>query len=328
MFSQPPATVLARWAQCRGATVAPLGGAGGFTGAAIWKLSTSSKDWCLKAWPDSGPTVERLIRIHGWMDQARATGLRFVPAVARTSDGHTIVEHGGRLWDLCQWMPGRAGFRDRPTTARVEAACTAVAQLHGVWRATAQTMGEPPSIARRLQAAAEWRALVASGWVPSFGPPALDPITEPARTAWGLLPRLVPGVGPTLAPWVGRPLPMHPCLCDVWHDHVLFTGDDVTGIIDYGSMRLDHPATDLARLLGDLAVHDPTLYDAGLAAYRRLAPLSPDDASLVHALDRTGTILAAVRWLVRLYRNHEPFDDRERVAARLRLVVERLSQFR
>src|SRR5205823_3564151 len=126
-------------------------------------------------------TAERLLRIHGWMAQARAAGLRFVPAVAQTSDGRTVVEYGGRVWDLCEWMPGAADFRDRPTTTRVEAACVAIAKLHQVWRPGANSLAEPPSVARRLRAAAEWQALVACGWTPPFGPAALDPVIEAAR---------------------------------------------------------------------------------------------------------------------------------------------------
>ena len=90
---------------------------------------------------------------------------------------------------------------------------------------------------------------------------------------------------------------LQPCLCDVWHDHVLFEGDAVTGLVDYGGVKVDNVATDLARLLGSLAGDDPVLRDAGLRAYSRLRPLSLAEEALVPVLDRTGTLLGIANWL-------------------------------
>jgi len=323
--SPSAANVLANYPTLRPEIVESLGGAGGFSGASLWKITSNNALWCLKAWPPVGISRERLAQIHVWMDQARSAGLSFVPAIARTADGSTIAELNGRLWELGEWMPGKADFHVRPTSGRIAAACMALARLHRVWQDNDHAIGEPPSIERRIRVAADWAVWISAGWKPRFAPSSLDPVSEVARSAWDLLTGLVPTVGPMLAPWIGRRFPLHPCLCDIWHDHVLYASDDVTGIIDYGSMRLDHRATDLARLLGDLAGKDESLYDAGLTAYACVIPISNDDIALIRALDRTGTILAAANWLRRLYRDGQPFDNRFRVAQRLRTIVGRLS---
>ncbi len=61
--------------------------------------------------------------------------------------------------------------------------------------------------------------------------------------------------------------PLQPCIRDVWHDHVLFVGDDVSGLVDFGAMQPDSVAADIARLLGSLAGDDRQAWTIGLAAY-------------------------------------------------------------
>ncbi len=58
-------------------------------------------------------------------------------------------------------------------------------------------------------------------------------------------------------------------------------------------------ATDLARLLGSLIRDDWTLWQAAINDYREFAPLSELEISLVHALDRSGTLLSPMTWLER-----------------------------
>jgi Ser/Thr protein kinase RdoA (MazF antagonist) len=131
-----------------------------------------------------------------------------------------------------------------------------------------------------------------------------------------------------LAPWRDHLLPLQPCLCDVWHDHVLFEDEAVTGLVDYGSAKVDYVAADLARLLGSLVGDDPARRAAGLAAYTQLRPLAEADEALVTVLDETGTLLGAANWLRWLYRDGRAFEDRGAVAGRLAEQVRRIEQWR
>src|SRR5262249_53343693 len=112
-----------------------------------------------------------------------------------------------------------------------------------------------------------------------------------------------------------------------WHDHVLFTGNAVTGIIDYGSVRHDHPAVDLARLLGSLAGDDGDLTAAGLAAYRGVRQLGAGVGELSRVLDVTGTVLGLANWLFMLYCEERQFDDRGAIARRMQELVTRLERW-
>ena len=60
---------------------------------------------------------------------------------------------------------------------------------------------------------------------------------------------------------------LHPCLGDVWAEHVLFEGNQITGLIDFGGMRYDHPAQDLARLLGSYTQGDVLRRQLALTQY-------------------------------------------------------------
>jgi Ser/Thr protein kinase RdoA (MazF antagonist) len=306
----------------RGCAVTALGNRGGFSGARLWRVAAAGEEFCLRAWPVPGPSAEHLRGLHRLMRRARDAGLPFVPPVL-SAGGDTWVEHAGRMWELTAWMPGRADFHHRPTAARLEAACTALARVHLAWLGGA-TVGPCPAVRRRLQCAREWAALVRAGWRPSLAGGDADPVRPWAERAWELLRRRRECVPQMLAAWVERALPLQPCLCDVWHDHVLYTDDAVTGLLDYGSAKLDHVAVDLARLLGSLVGDDAEHRAAGLAAYGRIRPLSLEEKALVTALDETGTLLAAANWLTWLYRDGRSFEDRGAVASRLALVVQRL----
>lgn len=101
-------------------------------------------------------------------------------------------------------------------------------------------------------------------------------------------------------------VPLHFVLRDVWSDHILFTEDRVTGIIDFGAARVDEPATDVARLLGSLEPLDASRWLIGWQAYHADNPRV--DLERVRLLDRVGTLLAAVQWLQWLAIEPRQFD--------------------
>jgi Ser/Thr protein kinase RdoA (MazF antagonist) len=304
-----------------------LGNRGGFSGARLWRLEAADGPLCLRAWPLPSPSGERLRSLHYLMGRARGAGLLFVPAVIPAADGATWEEHAGRVWELTSWMPGRADFHHRPSTARLEAASAALARVHDAWAGPTPALGPCPGVRRRLECAQEWTALMRSGWRPAFTAGDRDPVRPWAERAWDILHRQCDRVPQLLAAWAERPVPLQPCLCDIWHDHVLYTADAVTGLVDYGSVKLDHVAVDLARLLGSLVGDDANQQSVGLEAYSRIRPLSAEEGAFVRVLDETGTVLAAANWLIWLYRDGRSVEDRTAAASRLALLVERLERW-
>jgi homoserine kinase type II len=298
------------------ASTQSLGNGGGFSGARLWRISTASADFCLKAWPPGGVTPDRHREIVRLIRHARQAGLTFVP----TTSDH--VEHAGRVWDLADWMPGTADFHANPSVARLRAACVALARLHVAWADFATSPRPCPAIIRRMIATREWLDATVGGWWQTFAPP--DPVSPWAERAREIVEQRISGVPRLLEPWRSVPLPMQPCLCDVWHDHVLFTGDEVTGLIDYGAVKVDNVAVALARLLGSLAGDDETLYEIGLAAYAAIRPLSDNERRLVPLLDRTGVVLGLANWLRRLFHDGGEYEDRAAIARRMSELVRRV----
>jgi Ser/Thr protein kinase RdoA (MazF antagonist) len=306
----------------------PLGNHGGFSGARLWRVEAGGQSFCLRAWPAHQSDPSRLDFLHGLMRQARSAGLPFVPDVIAAADGRDHVAHAGRLWDLTEWLPGKADFHTSPSAARLEAAASALARVHCAWeKFSAAGPDVCPALLRRLAAAAEWQQLRHSGWRPRWDADANDPVQPVAERAAALIDRRVTEVPGRLQRWAGRRWPLHPCLCDVWHDHLLFAGDRLTGLIDYGAAKVDQPAVDVARMLGSLVPDDAASWQIGLRAYRATRPFGDEEAELARALDETGTVIGVATWLRWLYEEFRPFADRAAVAHRLVTLVGRMERW-
>lgn len=313
--------------------IAPLGNAGGWSGSELWRVSAEgnalrgvpgaaeTRDFCLRRWPQEHPTPQRLQFIHATLDRAAAAGLQYVPAPLRTTAGKTFVESDGHLWELTPWIPGVADFRDRPTHARLKAAFAALASFHlatagNPAAATAPALAErharlidlrrqlPPlaaAVHRGLRADLDERAQR----VLTLAPPRLFALEMPLQFA------------------AQQQLPLQPAIRDIHHDHVLFTGDEVTGLIDFGAMRVDTPLADVARLLGSLAGDDQANRELALASYFELRPLSPADHHLIDLLDQSTLVLSGLNWLVWLYLDRRDMGDLAPIVQRLDEILAR-----
>lgn len=310
----------------RQGTRTAVGNHGGFSGAVLWRIDGSVGTFCLRAWPPH-ETRPRLDFRHRLMTLARQSGLTFVPMIFLALDGTSAVEHAGRLWELTEWLLGSAAFHEYPSPARLEAACIALAQLHMVWRSITSSVTGYPVVERRLSFIEEWYHLLRSGWHPLAVAAASDPLRPIAERAWRALPSALEQVPHRLQRWLDCHPRVQPCLCDLWHDHLLFAGERLTGIIDYGAVKIDHVAVDLSRMLGSLVGNDASRWQEGLQAYRRIAPLTGEEEELAHTLDETGVVLGVANWLRWLYEEKRPFPDRSAVARRLAKLVERLESF-
>jgi Ser/Thr protein kinase RdoA (MazF antagonist) len=136
-------------------------------------------------------------------------------------------------------------------------------------------------------------------------------------------------VAPRLQPLVERAsilrVPLQPCIRDIWHPHVLFVDDAVMGIVDFGALRPENVACDVARLLGSLARDQQADWQRGLAAFQRVRPLSDEELILVSAFDRSTVLMGGLQWLQWIYLERREFGDRAAVLERIDEFLARLA---
>ena len=104
-------------------------------------------------------------------------------------------------------------------------------------------------------------------------------------------------------------LPRGPVHADLFRDNVMFEGEQLTGFFDFYFAGVDTFLFDLAVCLNDWCIdwesgaHDAARFDAMLAAYQSVRPLSAAERSLLPAMARAGALRF---WISRLWDYHLP----------------------
>ena len=284
-----------------------LGVTGGFSGAVIWRVSmpdqgSRPRGLCLRRWPQAHPSLTGLLAIHGLLQHVTTAGYNLVPEPLTTRNGETHVVLEDHLWELTPWMPGEASLASLPTDAKLSAAMQTLAQFHQAaqtysFEGDAARMAPSPGLQQRL------------AMIQSLQQGELQQLWLATRTAQAsdlreLAFELLEGIGHSLdavasylQQIVDVPLPLQWCLRDVRHDHVLFTGDEVSGLLDFGAVAVDSVAGDLSRLLGSIVNDHPESWQRGIDAYEKKRALSLDELRAIVGFDQGGLICSATNWV-------------------------------
>jgi Ser/Thr protein kinase RdoA (MazF antagonist) len=335
--------LLARYpADCRPRAYASLGSGGGFSGAAIWKLETARGPLALRRWPPEHPTPERLAWIHAVAKHADIHGFGLLPQpiptcddgtggpAARQTAGQTFVTESGRLFQLEPWLPGKADYLAYPSETRLAAAFSALARFHKAVETFPNpetSFGPSPGvIERRVRLAKLFAGELANVTtaLASNTDARLAAIVELGHRTLALVPAAAARVAPLLEQAANLQVPLQPCLRDIWSDHVLFTGDEVAGIIDLGAMRIESVGTDIARLLGSMAGDDAAARQVAIATYTQVRELSGAELQVAQAIDDGNVVLSGILWLEWLLVERRKFTDFATIAARLQTGLTRL----
>ncbi|MBC8116979.1 MAG: hypothetical protein H7062_21495 [Candidatus Saccharimonas sp.] len=335
--------VLAQYApRVRPLRVESLGNRGGFSGAGIWRVVTEAGDFALRRWPGPGLPRERILGLHRLLEHLRLSGLKFVAVPLRTSGGTSLAHnlaHDGLAddWQLEPWLPGLADFHAGPTSERLRAAMAALAQWHlaaerfvptadsAKWFAS-RAASPSPAVGERLALLAAADTGQRDHMERRITPSKDSAVRELSRRVLDVFRRGHVRVVAELQLVREMAVRLQPCLRDVWHDHVLFSGNEVTGLIDPSACRTESVASDLSRLIGSLVQDDRAAWDFALTEYQRHRTLTANELALVAVLDRSGVLLSGWTWLEWLYFERRPFADVEAVEKRLKEIVERMQK--
>lgn len=303
--------VLRHWPLPPPERIEPLGNAGGFSGAALWRLTIGPAQFCLRQWPagTSSERVEAITRVLRHVGSCKQP-LSFVPIPLLSRASRPFVVHEQRAWTLSPWMPGAAVAR--PTLPQLRNAMQALALFH---QAVAdfpdhprQASGSPATLAERRERLSQLDlAPIANTAIP----PAWTALERHRAGALAFFREFQPKQ--LLARFLTAeqvPVPLQLCLRDIWSAHVLFTGETVTGLIDYDAVRVDSVALDLARLLGSYAGDDEALWEAGLSTYGETpAGLTTAERRLARIYDELAVILTPVQWLTWILLERRDFES-------------------
>lgn len=324
------AAVLDRYpVDCRPTRCVPVIGAGGFSGARLSKLITPRGQLVLRRWPSAHPSPERLRFIHDVLRHVARLGIDFVPVPLAATNGETFVEEDGHLWELAPWLPGEANYIRLPSEKKLIAALSTLARLHLALASYPNGNALPAVSPGILERQARLAQLLQGGlteFSAAVRPEIWPELEQYAQSILQLFPLAAPRVAAALADAASLAVPLQPCLRDIWHEHVLFDGDRVSGIIDFGALRIESVAADVARLLGSMAGDDAGQWQIGQTAYEALRPLCPEEKTLVRAFDRSGTLLSGCNWLEWIYVDRIEFPDRPAVIKRVNAIAGRLQR--
>lgn len=304
-------------------SIESLGNAGGFSGARLWRVSSSGTDWCLRRWPTEHPSRSQLTWIHGVLFRVARQGVNFLPLPSCQPDGSSYCQVDGAFWELAPWMPGKADFWDHPSNERLAAALQGLAEFHRATKHDASSRTEtPPGILAREQQLEQWQQLLADPRLVSAMSHDL-PFARQSSEITALMPAVMNRCRQSLAS-APRQSALQPCLRDIWHDHVLFQDSRLSAFVDFGAMRLDTVAVDLARLLGSLVADDAAGWQLGLKAYQEVHPLADEDRAMLAAIDLANSVLSGANWIRWIFIEHRRFENVAGVQGRMDRILERL----
>jgi homoserine kinase type II len=303
---------------------------GGFSGADVWRVDTTAGMCCLRRWPASEPGRDRLRWIHTILRQAYFAGCRFLPLPLAAEDAATAVIQAGRLWELTNWLDGRADDSPSLDERRMTSAVRAFAQFHRTlcdepWASVAAAPS--PGLVDRLERLDHGLATGLADLRAAEIPLGWSELAARRDEYLRLFGRAAAIVRPHVSDFAGRSRILQPCIRDLRREHLLFDGDELCGLVDFGAMQMEHPAIDVARLLGECVGDDRARRDAALAEYRAAAgPALADaaDPAVVGAFDAGNLVLSPYNWLRWILVEGRDFADRRAVLQRLDALLARL----
>lgn len=303
--------------------VAPNPGSG-FSGAELFQVETSVGRYALRGWESCPERSTRLEESTAVICFAAAHGCSsFLSLPLATRRGAWMAEEAGQVWQLSRWLEGKPDFNQAPSLERLQGAVGALARFHLAVKRFRQRPGVCNAIPCRL---VECRALA------NYLELLQEPIQRESnpdlqRVAWELWQRVSfrsPGLFERGQPLGRLQFVVHPVLGDVWHDNLIFSAERFSGFVDYTAIHDDAAVVDLVRLVGSLRLDGEVPWEAALAAYEAIEPLSADERKIIPWLYESGLVLGGLNWLKWIFVHRREFLQPAAVLQRMQELSRQL----
>ena len=302
--------------------VTPISTGRGFSGANLWKIEVGSDLYCLKQWTQGMPKAKTRDLITTVLPQISSRGLDLACPI-ESVEGGLLIRIDGRIWDLSRWINGSPVVDTAVSENQLQSAMEWLASYHNLAGEVCSSQGFSPSLEYRMELTGKLHenTLVKLANYPYEG---IDP--ELVQLFLGFASKQLGNFSVALKMAASQLYPLLPVVADLWSDHVFFVQDRVSGVIDFGAMKMDTPCLDLARLLGCYQTHLDSAISKGLEYYQALRPVSAAQRQLIELYDHAYVILAGVQWLIWLGPEKRVFSDMSRVNNRLKRIARRISE--
>lgn len=311
----------------------------GLSSSQVWKVQLPNAALCLKAWPRTAITPQRLTDLHQLQIELSET-LCFVAKIEQTIEAATFLRTHDHIWELSSWLPGAPVNSSSVSLELGLTAIQAVAQMHSTSKSWQIQLGSSPSVSQRIEMLQRYQVRLAelNLSVGRAGEPIRTLANQTLKHFHSSSMRVEAELKHLSAPtelfWVLR---------DLHNEHVLFENGTVTGIVDFGAARVDEPLVDLVRLLGSFWPMDRKTRHEMMLAYLRLMDeldFKKDSGLLLFGkqpqhqqapleryklLDEASTLLSAMQWLQWLVVERQQFaTETGALVRRWQTLVERL----
>ena len=317
-------------------------GSGGFSGATVTKIESALGAYALKPHPIS--FSDRIASTHAFQEFLAARTELPIPRLLHWSPGRlqlssaqdhsigqlngtpqrpdTLFAMGETCWELADWMPGEpvrstGWIRDEALNNVIDA----IATMHAHVRDSRPSWPAPVDC---IESGLELRASKLTDYMRSgFDRCSTqwesipDRRSQPVLASLGRILSLARAIGSRLYKPMQElatiPVRSHWIARDLWREHFLFEGDQLTGIIDFTASKISWPGLDLARSLGTFLLDEDPRWDAAIERYRSAMGQKDIDLRDVRVTHRVSTILSAMHYVEIACEHPESLQARNRI---------------
>lgn len=289
----------------------------------VYRIETLAACYSMKRWPVTAER-ERLLEIHRFQSYLADTRKSLTPGLVKWSNGETLLEADDAYWEIADWKSGAPieNLGD-VNDEQIRQCAEALASIHSRSESYHTQVGVSPGIQQRVD------GMIA----------AIQPCTDKRRrflesisaydkyVAANVLKdisirsmRVIPSLLDSVQRLSKKSVKCFWILRDVWRQHILFQGNRISGMIDFGAARMDWPGLDLVRAFGTLMFESDPRWTMAIMHYLNQRGDDSLELADIRMIHRASVALSALQWLD--WFAEEQFDWTNRLSSSWNRVLE------